>query len=267
MSNLTRLTSNGNSISAAVSPDGAFVAYILNDEGRQSIWLKNVATHSDVQILPPAEETSFDNLTFSSNGNYIYYSSNGTLYQLPILGSLPKAIIQDFGVSRLHNSITFSPDGKQFAFIRTSTEGEERASLIIANSDGTSERILASSKRPELFLRPATWLPDGKTIVVVISAGAINKVVAIQIADGSVSPVPSPDWSTISQIVWQPNGQGLFVIATEGRSSIWRQVWSLSYPNGAAQNITNDFNNYQSISLTADGRGLAAVRIEQSPYI
>ncbi len=73
--------------------------------------------------------------------------------------------------------------------------------------------------------------------------------------------------SIISQVVWQPDGKGLLVIATQGRSSISRQIWSLSYPNGEAQNISNDFNNYQSLSLTADGRGLVAVRIEQAAYI
>ncbi len=82
-----------------------------------------------------------------------------------------------------------------------------------------------------------------------------------------ISSIPSPNWSLISQVIWQSDGNGLLVIATEGRSSISHQIWSLSYPNGNAQNISNDLNNYQSLSLTSDGHKLVAVRREQTAHI
>ncbi len=176
ITNLTRLTSNGKTKLAVISPDGKFIAYILEDDEQQSIWLKNIATGSDVQILPPAEETRLSDLAFSPDGNHIYYSAKGSLYQLPILGGLPKIIFQNFGTNRVYNSISFSPDGKRFAFIRSSSEGAETSSLIIADSDGANERVLASSKRPELLLGSADWSPDGKAIAVTSSDGGKTKL-------------------------------------------------------------------------------------------
>ena len=41
------------------------------------------------------------------------------------------------------------------------------------------------------------------------------------------------------------------------------QVWSLSYPGGEARKITNDSNNYKSISLPADASAIISVKAEQ----
>ena len=58
--------------------------------------MRQVATGSDVQILPP-DAVSFAGLTFSPDGNYIYFvRSNKTnllyndLYQMPVLGGTPR---------------------------------------------------------------------------------------------------------------------------------------------------------------------------------
>ena len=261
--NLTRLTSNGKTKVAAVSPDGKFVSYIMDDEGQNSLWLKNIAAGSDVQILPPAENVSLDSVTFSPDGDYIYYAAKGTLYQLPILGGLPRKVLQNFGLG----PITFSPDRKQFAFIRHSSDTE--SVIIIADADGTQEKTLASSKGSGKFMRSAAWSPDGKVIAAVTTAAidGANKIAIVRVADGVVSSFPSQRWTIVSQVVWRPDGNSLFVIGTEGRSSISAQVWQLSYPGGEARNVTNDLNNYQSISLTADGRGLVADRVEQVAHI
>ena len=257
-----RLTSNGKTKSAAVSPDGKFVGYIHEDQDQQSLWLKNVAAGSDVQILPPVEGTALDSLAFSPDGNFIYFVAGESLFQQPLLGGTAKKVVQAFGSRTQANPITFSPDGARFAFVRQLPDN--KSDLVIANTDGTSERILASSSRPAPFLRSASWSPDGNTIAV---AGN-GKVFIVQVADGAVSPVPSPpDWTIVLQVAWQGDGSGLWVIATSGRSSISHQIWSLSYPRGEARNVTNDLNNYQSISLTAGGSDLVAVRMEQVAHI
>jgi DNA-binding winged helix-turn-helix (wHTH) protein/Tol biopolymer transport system component len=260
--NLTRLTSNGRTSSAAVSPDGRFIAYILSEEDRESLWLKNAATASDVQIVPPSEGTRLTGLTFSLDGNSVFYAARGVLYKLPILGGMPKAVLRDFGSSR----ITFSPDGNQFAFVRHVPPDE--AVIIVMDADGTNARTLASSRRPDIFLGSAAWSPDGSVIAAIArTAQGGNKIVAVRVSDGAASTVPSPGWTVISQIVWRHDGSGLLLTATEGRSSISRQIRSLSYPDGRVENITNDLNSYESISLIPDGFGLVAVRVEQVAHI
>jgi hypothetical protein len=48
---ISRLTSNGKALQAAISPDGKLVVYELKDGNKQSLWIRQVATGSNVQII------------------------------------------------------------------------------------------------------------------------------------------------------------------------------------------------------------------------
>ncbi len=52
---VTKLTTNGKATFAAISPDGKYVAHIQQDGVQTSIYLRQVATQSNVQIVPPDE--------------------------------------------------------------------------------------------------------------------------------------------------------------------------------------------------------------------
>ena len=69
---VTMLTTTGNVRQAIISPDGKYLAYVEREAGGQSLSVRQIATASTVQIVPPAD-TSYRGLTFSSDGNYIYY--------------------------------------------------------------------------------------------------------------------------------------------------------------------------------------------------
>src|SRR6266481_1235346 len=49
---LTRFTTTGTAARAAISPDGKYLAYVVDETGIKSIWLKQVATGKDLQIVP-----------------------------------------------------------------------------------------------------------------------------------------------------------------------------------------------------------------------
>ncbi|PYS87800.1 MAG: hypothetical protein DMF62_11295, partial [Acidobacteria bacterium] len=117
---ITRLTTTGTIGSATISPDGKYVVYSAIDEAtrQSSLWLRHVATSSNVQIVPPAgPDINFGQTTFSPDSNYVYFIRNerntrGVLFEVPVLGGSPKKILDD--VTR----ISFSPDGSRFAFSR-----------------------------------------------------------------------------------------------------------------------------------------------------
>lgn len=58
---ITQVTNTGKAARAAISPDGKYVLSVMDDNGLQSLWLRNVPTGSDTQVipsldyLPPAE--------------------------------------------------------------------------------------------------------------------------------------------------------------------------------------------------------------------
>src|SRR5204863_3903486 len=98
---ISRITQRGNAVVVAISPDGRYIVYALREGEKQSLNVRQVATGSDVQILPP-EEVMIWGLTFSPDGNYIDYVRseksnlvNNFLYRIPVLGGTPHLVMQE----------------------------------------------------------------------------------------------------------------------------------------------------------------------------
>ena len=90
----------------AVSPDGKYIAFAIKDSGRQSLWVRQVAAVNNLQIVAPAT-VEYNALTFSPDGNFIYYVEGDALYQTATFGGSTRKLSE--GVS---TKVTFSHDGK-----------------------------------------------------------------------------------------------------------------------------------------------------------
>ena len=277
---ITKLTFNGKATSAVISPDGKQVVYSIYDKGLRSLWLRQVATGTDVKLTEP-EDTNYFGLTISPDGNFLYYAHGGTtvqnriLYRMPVLGGSPSKVIEDIG-----SPIGFSPDGKQIAFVRSGLRGvgeQGESALIIANADGTEERKVAVRKGGpnrfgNLFFGGVAWSPDGKRIATIARAsderGRFQNVIEVPVEGGNERPLTSQRWYQIQRLVWLADGSGLLMTASEKASdSLNRQIWHLSYPGGEARKVTNDVNSYSSISLNADSSVLVTVQENQATDI
>ena len=257
---INRLTSTGKVAGAAISPDGKYVVHILNEAGQQSMWVRQVATESTVQIIPPSDYF-YGGMTFSPDGNYIYYlrtergSQRQDLYQMPVLGGAPRKLISD-----VDSSISFSPDGKRFAFRRDSPHSGE-SMLMTANADGTGETKLASRKLPDSFLSPA-WSPDGKVIVCSVAnlaSSANRSYVEVNTESGAERTLGDGKWLNAGRPSWVSDGSSFIATAVD-EASKKSQIWQFSYPRGEARKITNDLNDYGGVSLTADSSTLITVQ-------
>ena len=246
---LQPLTTSGRASDAAISPDGKYVAHVKSDAGQQSLWLRQVATTSDTQIVPPSTESYFG-ITFSKDGNYIYYVQRDfniaglrTLYQVGTLGGASRKVIEN-----VSSPVSLSPDGTRLAFIRGSAASGENA-LVVANADGTGEKQIAVRKVPGGRFSPGgpSWSPDGKLIASGVvnrdpsTGGANSTVIAVEVENGAESPITSQKWceGCVGQVAWLAHGSGLLLLAFDpGLSST--QIWEISYPGDETRKITND---------------------------
>src|SRR3984893_6567815 len=140
---ITQVTSTGKAEQAAISPDGKYVLNVQNDNGLQSLWLRNVPTASDTQIVAPAAAV-YRSLTFSPDGNYVYFRKAGIgtqsswcVYRPPVLGGTPQVIVRD-----LYTGITFSPDGHRIAYARANDPDMGKYRLITATADGDGDKVV-----------------------------------------------------------------------------------------------------------------------------
>jgi eukaryotic-like serine/threonine-protein kinase len=263
---ITQLTTSGKVENTAISPDGKYVVYVQQDAGLQSLWLYQVATGSNVQILPAAgEDVSYWPPTFSIDGNYVYYVRSdkdhprNALYRVASLGGTPEKLFDN-----VQSCVTFSPDGKRFAFVRQFPERGE-GTLMTAKLDGQEERRVFTVKEPEAFRGQPAWSPDGKVIAVgrrSFSGTFQFQVLAISVDSGRASPIGSHNWFTVWRLAWLPDGSGLVMPAAEMTSPSLTQIYELSYPEGQVRRITNDLNSYYGMGITADSHALVTEREE-----
>lgn len=265
---ISQLTDNGAALDGAISPDGRYAAYIKRGE-QQSLWVKQIATGSEAQIVVPGPGYFQRRPTFSPDGNYIYYehsdpqNENETiLYSVPSLGGTPQRILDD-----LSTPVNFSPDGKQIVFIHFDFGGA-KPQLVIANSDGTGRHSIAERDAMGTNGEPPSWSSDGKLIAVVqyeLTQQSLSSVLIFTPQGEVVKSFTLP--FLVDGVAWLPDMSGMFLEARSPETNFRKQIKFQPYPSGTLQNVTNDLNVYKSITLTGDGKALVTVQEQQSSAI
>jgi serine/threonine protein kinase/Tol biopolymer transport system component len=273
---ITRITQSGNVTCAAISPDGKYAVYAVNDRGQESLWVRQLATDSAVQIAAPVR-MGHAGLTFSGDGNFVYYTAFtpgtlngysawlGALYEIATLGGAPKKLIDD-----VTSPVAISPDGGKLAFVRDSSQDEKSApeedSLMIADADGGNIRKLFTRQWPDrIAVGGPAWLPDGSAIACSIyrTGEPYFDVLQVGVADRTHKAlVCSTKWSFVGRLAWLPDGSGPLMIAQQ-EGEAHSQLWRISIADGKAVRVTNDLSEYSDLVVTADARVLVAVQKQQ----
>lgn len=262
---------------SAMSPDGEYVAYVTNEDGGESVWLRHLATESAVQIVPPQHVLYFA-LVFSPDGNYIYYShtelASGPasqefdLYRTPVLGGTPQMLVKD-----IDTNPRFSPDGRHFVFGRANDPDPGKYNVVIANADGGNEHVIQSGSAAQCILDKPAWSPDGKAIAVLQEFPIHDIASAVRILDpttGKLKMLYESKDQLLSDEAWLPDGKALAVIfASADDKFTSNQIGLISYPEGKFRTITADTNDYANLSVSSDGKTIATVmrQVQLDAYI
>jgi eukaryotic-like serine/threonine-protein kinase len=260
---VTQVTNSGKAELAAISPDGRYVLSVLNDNGLQSLWLRNVPTASDTQVIPPSAAT-YRSLAFSPDGNYIYFrkaqnavNSDFNLYRAPVLGGTPQATVHD-----IDSDIAFSPDGKRIAYVRANDPEIGKYRLLTADLSGGDEKILRDAPISEssAFL---TWSPDGEHLAKGLFQPdqALGGIELVEADGGKARRLATFNDKAVFELKWLPDGRGILADYQQAGPSFSRaQIGFIPSGGGPLQPITRDTNRYVTVTLSADGKTLASVQ-------
>jgi Tol biopolymer transport system component len=257
---VTKLTDTGTATQTAISPDGRYVVYVATENGQDSLWIRQVATASRVQIAAPSR-AGFTGVTFSPDGNFLYYTKTDTgarpaLYQTPVLGGPSQKILDD-----ISGAVSFAPDGRQMVF-----DNGDGTALMVANVDGSGARAIAHVSAPD-YLNAPSWSPDGTTIAVArqsFAPGYHGSVFVVPAAGGSLEPMTPRSWYAVRAVHWLSPTRLALVAADQSDFPDGYQVWLVSSSNGAVARLTNDVNNHATLGATADGRSVVTIQRERA---
>jgi len=259
---VSKVTETGKTTLVAVSPDGKYILNVLDDNGQESLWLRNIPTNSNTQVMPP-EPLRYLGVRFSPDGNYLYFVRGELgqtlhyLYRAPVLGGTPQKLVTD-----VDTNITFSPDGRSLAYTVANNPELGKFRLVIHSLETGDERTLATGAMNQELYDPA-WSPDGKTIVCVAlqpTTDALTGLVAVNAVTGKQDLFFESKTGFLRTPDWLPDGGGLLALSSDTETSFTRsRIVEISYPGRTLRAITHDVSDYSNLSLAGDGHTLATV--------
>lgn len=266
-------TDNGKSHSATVSPDGKFVAFVEIQEGKHRLVVRQLSTNTTIENVP-ASLKRFIQPTFSPDGEFIFYvqveNGVGTLYRVSTLGGESKKILTD-----IDSRATFSPDGKQLAFIRHNpTDGGDTVFTADSETGITEPFIDTKSVDYDKFI-DVVWLQTREKMLI---AGYKNisqplpkvKVITADM-DAATRRIGEPEelatlnsegWVAAQSFKFLSNDEGIIFIGKRNTEDNM-QIWHSSIPDGALKQVTTDTSDYASLSVSSDGNTIITTKVDR----
>jgi DNA-binding winged helix-turn-helix (wHTH) protein/Tol biopolymer transport system component len=252
-----KLTSNGKVTNAAVTADGKYAVFSQKERDGESLWLRQIETGSQTRIDQP-RPLEYVGLAVAPDGNFIYASVFGenradtSLVRIPLLGGAAQPIP---GIVT-GASVSFSPDGGQFAYTEVDLP---ETHLKVAWADGSNQKTLITARDAERAFtffqaNPVAWSPDGQTLAVAFDQrkenGTKAGILLVNPSDGTERVLVEPRWAFVENLTWA-DGENVAFIAYDDEWS--NQIWTASRSTGVTRQMTNGLQNHKWLSATAAG--------------
>ena len=264
---LRQITDSGDTSLLAMSSDGRTLAMVKNIKGQQSLWLRNIPTNAETQILP-AFGGDYAGLAFSGDGDNLYFSRSAedsvyihTLYTVPVFGGAPRELIRN-----VDSAPSFSPDGEHFAYLREAFNVKDHTvEMHLVGRDLSGDVIiyegLSSASDP-------LWSPDGHNIAwSEIRNGGQTCFKLYDVKVKRVRTVSPPTGLSFHRFfAWMPDSSRLVATFFTQQSDL-AQLGLLDLSSGQIAPITNDLSFYGAVALSADGHRIATISTTVDPEI
>lgn len=265
--NSEKISTNGKVFHTVITPDGKNVIYTITSGGKNSVWIRQLESSNNIEIIPPTE-SFYGGIAVSPDGNFLYYSRTSQkgqrhldIYRVSIFGGIPTKI-----AAETQGWIGVSPDGTKISYVRCYRYDDEYCALWIADSaDGKNDRKLASRPRP-FRIADNDFSPDGKFIAFAVgqSENSSNEfsLAEVEIETGRERRITEENFFDIKGLTWLPDKSGLLITAARipNRNFL---IWQVSYFTGEAKPLTNDSLTYSKLSLDKTASRLVSTNIRE----
>ena len=249
------------------SPDGASVAYISKENRGFVVRVRRDGIDGSTALTKSTSDR-LSQLSFTQDGRFITFvsypssqPSMRSIHMIPMAGGVENIVPETFA-----GPVGLARDGTQAAYLATN-DVQARSELWIQRTDGSRRRLLASLPYPSRFTYATVpaWSNDGTRIACGVEAhdkqGFFIRIVVVNTASGEMREVPSLRWQVTQHFAWAKGDAGLAIVGQEQDSS-FQQIWYIRYPGGEARRITNDLNDYSTISLDSSSTNLVSVQVQ-----
>jgi serine/threonine protein kinase/Tol biopolymer transport system component len=255
----TRFTDFGGATrDAAVSPDGKFVAFVSDRDGRFDIWLGRVGAGQFVNVTQgkePSLDSTVRETGFAGDGSelWMHDAEKTTLMRLfPIMGGPPRIFLGKGPGKTPPAFAAWTSDGAQVAF-HTSDPGDP---IFVADRNGSGARQILID-RPGFHQHWEAWSQDGKWIYFVKGNPIAREwdLYRIQSSGGPPQRLTHHNSYVVSPAPIDPYTV-LYVAQDQDGSGPW--LWALDVRRNMTRRVSFGLEQYTSISASADGHRLAA---------
>ena len=260
----------GGMIRAVITPDGKYVAYSAESAGKQAVWLRQLETSENIQIVP-ASDHQYLGLAISHDGKALYFVRKtltnppvSALYRVMTFGGIPKKI-----TDMVEGSVSLTPDDKQIVFMRCKYQDEDYCSLMLADADGKSERTLLTRNRP-VRLSGSQFAPDGRSIAFAsgqsLNGGSDFHLMSFDLTTSTERQITPKSFFDITNIKWLPDGQGLLITAKETHDGRLK-IWFVSSSGSDIRPMTRDATDYINLSIDRAADKLIATQLTNTFHL
>jgi DNA-binding winged helix-turn-helix (wHTH) protein/Tol biopolymer transport system component len=257
-----KLTANSaeNSVtSAAISPDGKYLAYADNT----GMFLKLIRTGEVHSVpLPPNFFARVDD--WFPDGSHLLVSreeqpGKSSLWNVSTFGGPPRQLSDDASRGSV------SPDGTHIAFLRVEMtyDGLLGREEWVMRSDGTDKVKVAADNSDGSQVGTPTWSPDGKRIAYIRTKWAYDaRTSAVEVnewRDGTAEALIL-DGHLTPALHWLPDGRLIYGLGNQQVSS-WQDssLWMVSLQqsgkiSGTPKPITQGHGRISQVTGSADGK-------------
>jgi serine/threonine protein kinase/Tol biopolymer transport system component len=241
------------SVEAAISPDGRFVAFISDHDGAFDVWLSQVGTGRSMNLTQGKAGPlpgPLRSVGFSGDGSEIWLGGGDLgmrLRLVPLTGGTPRNFLGEEAAN-----LAWSPDGERIVY-HNADNGDP---MFVADRTGANARRIFGDQ-PGIHNHFPTWSPDGRWIYFVHGTPATKEMDLWRI-DPEGKHVERLTQRNTDVAYPAPVGdRTVFYVARDADGSgPW--LWAFDLKRRDSRRASVGLEQYTSVEASADGRKLVA---------